>query len=80
MSDALSCISPDRLPHGDGVVIVFSLLIACVLIGGLCGFLSSWLALPLDRAYRWLWQLPECKPGRCYCRRTCLCLIQEPLE
>ena len=80
MSDALSCISPDLLAHGDGVVIVFSLLMACVLIGGLWGFLSSWFALPLDRAYRWLWRLPECKPGHCYCRRTCICLIQEPLK
>lgn len=80
MSDALSCISPDLLAHGDGVVIVFSLLMACVLIGGLWGVLSWWLALPLDRAYRWLWRLPECKPGRCYCRRTCICLMQEPHE
>lgn len=80
MSDSLSCVSPDLLAHGDGIVVVFSLLMACVLIGGLWGVFSSWLALPLDRAYRWLLRLPECKPGRCYCRRTCICLIQEPLE
>ena len=80
MSDSLSCISPDLLAHGDGVVIVFSLLMASVLVGGLWGVLSAWLALPLDRAYRWFWRLPECKPGCCCCRRTCICLIQEPLE
>lgn len=49
-------------------------------VGGVWGVLCSWLALPLDRLYRWLYRLPECKPGRCCCRRTCICLIQEPLK
>ena len=32
----------------------------------------------LDLAYRWLWRLPECTPGDCFCRRTCLHMIREP--
>lgn len=32
----------------------------------------------LDRAYRSLWRLPACTPGRCCCRRTCFCITQEP--
>lgn len=34
----------------------------------------------LDSLYRWFFRLPECTPGNCYCRRTCICLIQEPEE
>lgn len=34
----------------------------------------------LDRLYRWLFRLPVCIPGHCYCRRTCISLIQEPEE
>lgn len=80
MSDALSCISPGLFAHGDGVVVVFAILGAAALVGGVWGVLCSWLALPLDRLYRWVYQLPECKPGRCCCRRTCICLIQERLK
>lgn len=80
MSDALSCISPGLFAHGDGVVIVFAILGAAALVGGVWGALSSWLELPLDRLYRWFYQLPECTPGHCCCRRTCICLIQEPLK
>lgn len=31
----------------------------------------------LDRIYRWIWCLPHCKPGHCYCRRTCVCITQD---
>ncbi len=34
----------------------------------------------LDRLYRRFFRLPACTPGHCYCRRTCICLIQEPEE
>lgn len=34
----------------------------------------------LDCLYRWVFCLPVCTPGSCYCRRTCICLIQEPAE
>lgn len=34
----------------------------------------------LDRIYRWFFRLPVCTPGNCYCRRTCICLIQEQNE
>lgn len=72
MADALSCMSPGLFAHGDGVVIVFAILGVAALLGGLWGVLCSWLALPLDRLYRWFYQLPECTPGHCYCRRTCI--------
>lgn len=29
----------------------------------------------LDRLYRWFWQVPECRPGHCYCRRSCECMV-----
>ncbi|MDY0955680.1 hypothetical protein SOM22_13970 [Stenotrophomonas rhizophila] len=80
MSDALPCIATDLLTHGDGVVVVFGLMFAAVIVGGVWGFLGPRLAVPLDRAYRWLWRLPECKPGHCCCRRTCIYIHLEPLE
>lgn len=29
----------------------------------------------LDRLYRWFYQTPACTAGRCYCRRTCICIV-----
>ena len=29
----------------------------------------------LDRLYRWLWRVPECRPGACYCRRSCALMV-----
>lgn len=80
MSDALSCIASDLLPQTDGVFIVFGLLAAAGLIGAAWGALSAWLDVLLDRAYRWLWRTPQCTPGHCYCRRTCVCLTQDEVQ
>jgi hypothetical protein len=32
-------------------------------------------ARPMDRLYRWVWRLPECRAGHCYCRRGCVCMV-----
>jgi hypothetical protein len=38
---------------------------------------DQWLSLALDALYRIVLQLPRCTPGDCYCRRGCICMVQE---
>lgn len=35
------------------------------------------LAEIIDGLYAWLWRVPSCTPGNCYCRRTCECIVMD---
>ncbi len=64
---------------GDAALLVFALFVTSLLAGiyVFLRLLRAYYRYRLDTLYLWVWRLPRCQPGHCYCRRACICLIQE---